>query len=83
MGVKMKKNMKFEEALELLEDIVRKLEAGSLSLDDSLSAFEEAVGLVKLCNERLENAEQKVRILTASASGEITDLPFDVKNDET
>ena len=79
----MKKDMKFEEAMQLLEDTVRKLESGTLSLDESLVAFEEAVGLVKLCNERLEDAEQKVRILTASAGGEITDLPFDLKNDET
>ena len=47
-----------------------------------LAAFEEAVGLVKLCNEKLEDAEQKVRILTASAGGEITDLPFAVNDDE-
>ena len=79
----MKKDMKFEEAMQLLEGTVRKLESGTLSLDESLAAFEEAVGLVKLCNERLEDAEQKVRILTASAGGEITDLPFDLKNDET
>lgn len=78
----MKKNMKFEEAMQLLEDIVRKLESGNLSLDESLSAFEEAVGLVKLCNEKLEDAEQKVRILTASAGGEITDMPFAVNDDE-
>lgn len=78
----MTKNMKFEEAMQLLEDIVRKLESGNLSLDESLSAFEEAVGLVKLCNEKLEDAEQKVRILTASAGGEITDMPFAVNDDE-
>lgn len=79
----MKKEMKFEEALQLLEDTVRKLESGSLSLDESLAAFEEGVRLVKLCNARLEDAEQKVRLLTASAGGEVTDLPFDVENDET
>ena len=78
----MKKNMKFEEAMQLLEDIVRKLESGNLSLDESLSVFEDAVGLVKLCNEKLEAAEQKVRILTSTASGEITDLPFAVNDDE-
>lgn len=78
----MKKNMKFEEAMQLLEDIVRKLETGNLSLDESLAAFEEAVGLVKLCNERLDDAEQKVRILTASAGGEISDLPFELNNNE-
>ena len=50
--------------------------------DSVRAAFEEAVGLVKLCNERLTDAEQKVRILTETASGEITDLPFDVNSNE-
>ena len=73
----MDKNIKFEDAILQLEGIVRKLEAGSLSLDESLSAFEEAVGLVKLCNEKLEAAEQKVRILTEGDDGCVSDLPFD------
>ena len=74
----MKKNIKFEEALALLEDTVKKLESGTLSLDQSLAAFSEAVELVKVCNEKLENAEQKVRLLIEGADGEITDAPFDV-----
>ena len=78
----MKKEMKFEEALLLLEEKVRLLESGNMSLDDSLSAFEEAIGLVKLCNERLETAEARVRILTESSDGTVTDLPFDT-TDET
>lgn len=78
----MKNNMKFEEAMLSLEDIVKKLESGSLSLDESLEAFEEAVRLVKLCNKRLEAAEQKVRILTAGEDGAITDLPFDTSENE-
>ena len=78
----MKKNMKFEEALELLEDIVRKLENGSLSLDESLKKFEEAVELVKFCNAKLESAEQKVRILTEGADGVVSDAPFDLSDDE-
>ena len=69
--------IKFEDAMVRLEGIVRKLEAGSLSLDESLSAFEEAVGLVKLCNEKLSSAEQKVRILTESSDGAISDKPFE------
>ena len=77
----MEKNIKFEQALLSLEEIVKKLEGGSLSLDESLAAFEEAVGLVKICNEKLENAEQKVRILTEGNNGVITDVPFDT-NDE-
>ena len=79
----MKKNLKFEEAISMLEDIVKKLESGSFSLDESLSAFEEAVELVKFCNQKLENAEQKVRILTEAQDGSITDLPFDNIENET
>lgn len=73
----MKENINFEEAMLELEGIVKKLEAGSLSLGESLEAFEKAVGLVKLCNEKLQSAEQKVRILNESADGSVTDAPFD------
>ena len=73
----MKENMKFEDAMLELESIVRKLEAGSLSLDDSLSAFEDAVGLVKFCNAKLQSAEQKVRILTEGADATVSDKSFD------
>ena len=44
------KNDNFEASLAELEEIVRRLEGGSLSLDESISAFEKAMGLVKLCN---------------------------------
>ena len=76
-------NMKFEEALTSLEDIVRMLEAGSLTLDESISEFERAVKLVKLCTERLDAAEQKVKILVNGEGGEITDKPFDIVENET
>ena len=79
----MKKNISFEEAIEKLEGIVRDLENGSMPLDKSLTAFEEAVGLVKLCNEQLSSAEQKVRILTESADGSVTDMPFEALDDAT
>ena len=80
----MKKDMKFEEALSSLEDIVKKLESNSFSLDESLGAFEEAVRLVKLCNKKLEDAEQKVRILTEGEDGAVTDTAFlPIDNDAT
>ena len=60
----MNETMTFETALAELEKIVNKLESGSAALDDSLSLFEEGVRLVKFCNEKLDNAEQKVKILT-------------------
>ena len=79
----MKKNIKFEEAIASLEDITRRLDSGELALDESLIAFEEGIKLIKLCNEKLENAEQKVRILTENSDGVISDLPFAEGDDET
>ena len=76
----MSKKMSFEEAFSSLENIVNKMESGELSLDESLAAFEEAIKLVKFCNLELEQAEQKVRILTESADGVVSDEPF-VKSD--
>ena len=53
--------MTFEEKLAKLTEIVDKLEAGNeLPLEDSLKLFEEGVGLVSLCRDMLENAEQRV-----------------------
>ena len=72
------KNDNFEASLAELEDIVRSLEGGALSLDESISAFEKAMGLVKLCNEKLESAEQRVRILTEAKDGTVSDAPFDI-----
>ena len=78
----MRVDMTFEEAMLSLEDTVKKLEGGGLSLDESLSAFEEAVTLVKFCNKKLECAEQKVKILVESADGSVTDAPFNT-DDQT
>lgn len=66
------KNPSFEEAMTRLEEIVKYLEGGNAPLDKSLELFEEGVALVKLCNGKLDSAEQKVRFLT-SGGEEITD----------
>jgi exodeoxyribonuclease VII small subunit len=66
----------FEEAIKKLEDEVKRLENGNMSLDESIASFEEAVKLVKICNEKLETAERKVAILTEMSDGTVTDLPF-------
>ena len=73
----MKKNISFEEAMTNLEDAVARLEGGALSLDESLKTFEEAVALVKVCNEKISSAEQKVKMLIEGADGAVTDVPFD------
>lgn len=73
----MSKTIKFEEAMTKLEEAVRLLENGNLTLDESIEKYEDALKYVKICNESLEKAEQKVKILTESADGSISDRPFD------
>lgn len=55
--------MDFEKKLSRLETIVEKMEAGELSLEDSLKLFEEGVKLSRECNTQLNDAEQKVKVL--------------------
>ncbi|MBO5945122.1 MAG: exodeoxyribonuclease VII small subunit [Clostridia bacterium] len=73
----MKKNISFEEAMINLEEAIARLEGGTLSLDESLKTFEDAVALVKVCNEKITSAEQRVRMLIEGADGTVTDVPFD------
>lgn len=54
---------KFEEALQRLEDIVRRMEAGDMSLEESLRAFEEGIRLARFCSKKLDEAERRVDIL--------------------
>lgn len=61
-------DLPFEDALDELEQIVKKLEAGELSLEDSLGAFEKGVELAKLCHERLDEAEKKVELLLGNGA---------------
>lgn len=78
----MKKDMSFEEAMIMLDSEVKKLEGGNMTLEESLAAFESAVGLIKVCNEKLNSAEKYVRILTEGPDGTITDTSFDGACDE-
>lgn len=66
-------NMTFEAAMARLEEIVRMLESGNAPLDTSLTLFEEGVALVKLCNSKLDTAEQKVKILTDAGDGTLVE----------
>lgn len=77
-----KDNISFEQGLSMLEATVSRLEAGELSLDESLAEFEKAVHLVKLCGIKLDEAKQKVRILTEAPDGSMTDAPFKSKDNE-
>lgn len=58
-----KQSLQFEPTVKRLEEIVRKLEAGDQPLEDSLSLFEEGVGLSRECLELLTKAEKRVEQL--------------------
>ena len=64
-----KKTMTFEAAMERLEEITSLLESGAEGLDESLKLYEEGVSLIRLCTQKLENAEQSVKILQMREDG--------------
>ncbi len=57
--------MKFEEALDKLEEIVNRLESGEGDLDEILKLYEEGTSLVKLCNRKLKEVEVKIETVTS------------------
>lgn len=75
-------DLTFEQAFQELEDTVRKLEAGGLSLEESLALFERGTELAQLCNEQLDEAELRVRQLLPGPTGEVEAVEFDAWDDE-
>lgn len=65
----------FENALGQLEQLVEKMETGEMSLEDSLGAYERGVGLYRRCQQALEDAELRVRLLSDPTAPE-TAQPF-------
>lgn len=76
MAGKAQKNVSFESAMNELEQIVADMEAGKLSLEDSLVAYKRGAELLGFCRARLEDAQQQVSMLEGgvlksfSANGE-------------
>jgi exodeoxyribonuclease VII small subunit len=70
----------FEEAMARLEKVVAALEGGDLPLEASLAQFEQGVRLVRLCSNRLKDAEIRVRQLEET-SGELRERPVDVEEE--
>ena len=66
----------FEHSLAELQALVERLESGELSLEDSLTAFEQGIGLTRECQAALAQAEQKVQILL-ERDGELEEAPYD------
>ena len=70
----------FEAAIAELESIVKKLEDGDLSLEQSLGLYERGVTLSKFCHARLEDAERRIELL--SERGELRPAPATLSGDE-
>ena len=69
-------DLPFEVAIARLEVIVKAMEGDAVSLDESLSLYEEGVALVRRLSRELDEAEQRVMILQRTSDGEIKPAPF-------
>ena len=76
------KNPPFEEALKKLEGIVAAMESDDLPLETLLSKYEEGTKLVKICQEKLAEAELKIQQLEKNAAGEMKLKPFETEEAE-
>lgn len=63
--------LSFEAAFERLEEILGRLNTGTMSLDETITFYEEADQLIATCNKRLNDAERKIEILVKNRSGEL------------
>ncbi|MGA2871122.1 MAG: exodeoxyribonuclease VII small subunit [Verrucomicrobiota bacterium] len=75
------KNPPFEEALQKLEGIVEAMESDDLPLETLLGKYEEGAKLVKVCQEKLAEAELKIQQLEKSAAGEMKLKPLDLSEE--
>ncbi|MHB1005192.1 MAG: exodeoxyribonuclease VII small subunit [Chloroflexota bacterium] len=75
--------LSFEAAFARLEETVRTLERGDLTLAEMISAYEEGVGLCAQCGRLLDAAELRVSQLVQSSAGEMDTIPFDLRNSVT
>ena len=71
-----KETITFESAIARLEEIVKFLEKGNSSLDESLKLYEEGISLIRFCNNALDNAENKIKILSNDGNGNLIEKDF-------
>jgi len=69
-------DLKFEDCLTRLEQIVALLEGGNLSLEESLKVYEEGVSLARRCAAYLEDADRRIEVLTKDDAGSLGKRPF-------
>src|ERR1700732_478322 len=69
--------LNFESAMDRLEAIVAQMESGKLPLEDLIVRYEEGMNLVKVCQQRLASAEQKIEIIARNSAGKATVKKFE------
>ena len=69
--------LSFEKAMERLEAIVEEMESGKMPLEELLVRYEEGMKLVKVCQDRLSRAEQKIEIITRDHEGKVAVKNFE------
>lgn len=72
------KETSFERAIAELEEIVKKLEKGELTLDESIECFQRGVELTKYCSRRLDEAERSITMLVEGENGVIAEKEMPV-----
>ena len=70
--------LNFEGAMDRLEKIVEQMESGKLPLEDLIVRYEEGMNLVKVCQERLAKAEQKIEIIARNSAGKTIVKDFEL-----
>jgi exodeoxyribonuclease VII small subunit len=76
MAKKKPEELSFEAALQRLEAVLDSLEHGDLPLEEAMRAFEEGVGLVRLCHQKLDEVEKRVELLLKDETGRFFTRPF-------
>jgi exodeoxyribonuclease VII small subunit len=76
-----KKDLKFEGAMEKLEEIVEKMGSEDLSLEDSIQMFQEGMELVSACNKKLDEAERKISIILKNEENQLIEGNFEPQED--
>lgn len=71
----------FEEALAELESLIKKLEAGSVDLADSIASYERGAALASHCSRLLEATERKVERLVLGSDGKAAEAPLELEDD--
>lgn len=70
------KDISYEQAMERLQKILAAMESGDMTLEESISAYETAVWLIRQCRALLDAADRRIEVLKEQADGEVTVQPM-------